>query len=207
MGLDFVELVMEVEETFGFTIPDEDVAGLDTVGKLYDYIWENRFASRSPGCLSSVVFYRLRRALMSVTGVARSDWCASRRIVSVISNGLGIVGPSWFFPTDLGRVRSCYDRGPAGFNFNMTKVCRLVVGCRVGGRNGVRPRRTLLGRGEACSSITDSQAEGWGDLGSGGPALRCICSGGLHRGTAKHLDQLAEEWWVEVILHVRLHDP
>jgi acyl carrier protein len=74
MGLDAVELVMEVEETFGFSIPDEDVADLATVGKLFDYILEYRFAGRQAGvCLSSVAFYKVRGALVSVCKVNRRD--------------------------------------------------------------------------------------------------------------------------------------
>ncbi len=72
MGLDAVELLLEVEETFGFSIPDEDAAALDTAGKLYDYIMDHRFRGRREGCLTSVAFYKLRRALMLDLGVPRS---------------------------------------------------------------------------------------------------------------------------------------
>jgi acyl carrier protein len=36
MGMDLVEFFRDVKNAFGFSIKDEDVAGLDTVGKLYD---------------------------------------------------------------------------------------------------------------------------------------------------------------------------
>lgn len=38
MGLDIVELVMEVEAEFRVDIPDEDASRLGTVGALYDYV-------------------------------------------------------------------------------------------------------------------------------------------------------------------------
>ena len=38
MGLDIVELVMETEKSFGFTIPDGDAAKLQTVGQLFGYV-------------------------------------------------------------------------------------------------------------------------------------------------------------------------
>ena len=41
MGLDIVELVMEVEETFGIDIPDQDAERLRTVGDLYWYVREH----------------------------------------------------------------------------------------------------------------------------------------------------------------------
>lgn len=37
-SLDVVELLMSVEDEFGFSIPDEDAADLVTVGKLAEYI-------------------------------------------------------------------------------------------------------------------------------------------------------------------------
>ena len=37
-SLDVAELIMSVEDEFGFSIPDEDAADLVTVGKLAEYI-------------------------------------------------------------------------------------------------------------------------------------------------------------------------
>lgn len=37
-SLDVVELIMSVEDEYGFSIPDEDAAELVTVGKLVEYI-------------------------------------------------------------------------------------------------------------------------------------------------------------------------
>ena len=37
-SLDVVELLMAIEETFGVTVPDEDVQGLKTVKDIVDYV-------------------------------------------------------------------------------------------------------------------------------------------------------------------------
>jgi len=37
-SLDVVELLMAIEETFGVTVPDEDVTGLKTVQNIVDYV-------------------------------------------------------------------------------------------------------------------------------------------------------------------------
>jgi acyl carrier protein len=41
MGLDIVEMVMEVERTFGFEIPNSEAGKLRTVGDLHRYIREH----------------------------------------------------------------------------------------------------------------------------------------------------------------------
>jgi acyl carrier protein len=38
MGLDIVELVMEIERTFAIDIPDADAERLRTVGDMYEYL-------------------------------------------------------------------------------------------------------------------------------------------------------------------------
>ena len=67
MGLDTVELIMEVEESFGIGIPDAEAERIRTVGELYHYVLAKlRDPIRgTPGCLSAAAFYRLRRQLMS----------------------------------------------------------------------------------------------------------------------------------------------
>ena len=37
-SLDVVELLMAIEETFGVSVPDEDVPGLKTVKDIVDYV-------------------------------------------------------------------------------------------------------------------------------------------------------------------------
>ena len=61
MGLDAVELVMQVEDTFQLEIPDRDAEQLVTVGQLYDYV--RRRVPRDGACVTRHVFYRLRAAL------------------------------------------------------------------------------------------------------------------------------------------------
>lgn len=87
MGLDTVELVIEVEEEFNIKIGDRDAEKILTVGQLHDYIVE-RLPPNSPWnvtpagqltatepCLTAAAFYRLRRAFAEVSGHAR---CAIR---------------------------------------------------------------------------------------------------------------------------------
>jgi acyl carrier protein len=83
-GSDAMDLVNEVEDTFGFSIPDRDCEVMDTVGKLYDYILQHRFKGKAEGCVTNVAFYRLRRALMTVFGIARSNVRLSLDLATLI---------------------------------------------------------------------------------------------------------------------------
>ena len=71
MGLDGVELLLHVEESFGIVITDEEAGSMHKVQDLYRCVIAR--LERLPGRagLSSHVFYRLRRALMERLGVAR----------------------------------------------------------------------------------------------------------------------------------------
>jgi acyl carrier protein len=63
MGLDTVELVMEIEEAFDITIPDDRASEMVTVGDVYEFILEKtcQVPLESGRCLSAAVFYELSR--------------------------------------------------------------------------------------------------------------------------------------------------
>lgn len=68
MGLDTVELVMEIEEAFDISIPDDRASQMLTVGDVYEFILENTADStlKSSTCLSAAAFYDLRQHLRSL---------------------------------------------------------------------------------------------------------------------------------------------
>jgi len=79
MGLDTVELVIEIEETFGISIDDSEGQQIQTVGELYDLVIEKRGKARTEArakqgrvCLTAATFYRIRRALIDSLGLERS---------------------------------------------------------------------------------------------------------------------------------------
>jgi hypothetical protein len=55
MGLDTVELVMEIEEAFDISIPDDRASKMLTVGDVYEFILEKTADStlKSSTCLSA----------------------------------------------------------------------------------------------------------------------------------------------------------
>jgi hypothetical protein len=74
MGLDTVELVMEIEEAFDISIPDERASKMLTVGDVYEFLLEKTADStlKSSICLTAVTFYDLRRQLHSL-GLSHSE--------------------------------------------------------------------------------------------------------------------------------------
>ncbi|MEO1995876.1 MAG: hypothetical protein ABGZ17_11440 [Planctomycetaceae bacterium] len=65
MGLDSVELMIEVEDAFGVQIPDDRGGEMYTVGDVYDFILECKRDADTPRnvCLSAATFFMIRRAL------------------------------------------------------------------------------------------------------------------------------------------------
>jgi acyl carrier protein len=71
MGLDTVELVMEVEDRFHIHISDADAEAIVTVGDLHEYVCKV-LALQVPGrCLTRPMFHRLRRYFIDALGVER----------------------------------------------------------------------------------------------------------------------------------------
>jgi acyl carrier protein len=62
MGLDSVELVMEIEKSFGISIPDQEAEKITTVGKMYDAVWYHLEGKYSNKCNSQILFYKLRKS-------------------------------------------------------------------------------------------------------------------------------------------------
>lgn len=75
MGLDGVEMVMELEDEFGIRIPDDEAERMQTVGQTVEFVARELTARRPPGpdvCPSARAFYRLRAALMRGYRLPRS---------------------------------------------------------------------------------------------------------------------------------------
>ena len=63
MGLDSVELVMEVERHFDITIPDDEASQLTTVGKLHAWVVAEFTRMGRDSVDATVVFYDLRELI------------------------------------------------------------------------------------------------------------------------------------------------
>lgn len=70
---DPVEMIMEVEQRFNVTIPDEQAERMITVGDVYLYLLRKTRRSFPTPCPTSQAFYRVRRTLTEDFGVARGQ--------------------------------------------------------------------------------------------------------------------------------------
>jgi acyl carrier protein len=71
MGLDTVELVMKVEDEFGFAIPDEDAEKIQRCGELHAYVVHRLRPLAGAPCRSAAAFHRVRRVLLRHLPVER----------------------------------------------------------------------------------------------------------------------------------------
>lgn len=69
MGLDTVELALEVEERFGISLPDEECQKVTTVDDLYQLVLSKLDKADPTKCLTSATFYRVRKGIADVIGV------------------------------------------------------------------------------------------------------------------------------------------
>jgi len=61
MGLDSMEILMKVEDTFDIKIPDREAEQILTVGDFHNVVWQHLVGKHSDKCKSQNLFYRLRK--------------------------------------------------------------------------------------------------------------------------------------------------
>jgi hypothetical protein len=74
MGLDGIELVVEVEKTFDIEITDNEAMNIGTVGDFHNIVWEKIKDKKSTKCTSACLFYKLRRYLTSKYSFSDEDF-------------------------------------------------------------------------------------------------------------------------------------
>lgn len=78
MGLDGVELILRAEETFGVSLPEQEVCRVSTPGQLIDLVCTKLKTTDARTCRSQRAFYLLRRGMQQA-------WNVPRKLVQVES--------------------------------------------------------------------------------------------------------------------------
>lgn len=71
MGLDSVEILVNVENAFGITISNYEAEKIYTVGDIHNIVWRNIQGRQSMRCRSQQLFYKLRYTLINKYKVPR----------------------------------------------------------------------------------------------------------------------------------------
>ena len=71
MGLDGVELIMNIENKFDIKVSDEEACQTTTVGKMYQRVLDKVRVSNTGQCSSQKAFYSLRKVLMVNLGIEK----------------------------------------------------------------------------------------------------------------------------------------
>lgn len=85
MGLDAVEMVMEVEISFGVAILDAEAVKCETPADIISLVLEKLQPREEPGCISQRGFYLLRRELMRSFTIERASVTLDLKIRSLDS--------------------------------------------------------------------------------------------------------------------------
>jgi acyl carrier protein len=126
MGMDTIEIVLEVEDEFGIRIPDEDAAMLQTVGQLHAYVCHLLRPRAEAVCPSAQAFYRFRRALLARQPVPRRCVRPSSRISRLLPDECRDRWPAVAEAVGLARAYSFDGKAPVRFPAAFTTVRDLV---------------------------------------------------------------------------------
>ena len=73
MGLDSVEIIVNVESAFGITISNFEAEKITTVGDIHAIVWRSVQGRQSMRCHSQQLYYKLRHTLTNKFRVAKDD--------------------------------------------------------------------------------------------------------------------------------------
>ncbi len=74
MGLDSIELLIEVEKAFSIKIPDQEAERIITVGDFHNSVWKHLEGKHSDKCQSQKLFYQLRRSFVDSFKFSKADF-------------------------------------------------------------------------------------------------------------------------------------
>jgi len=87
MGLDTVELVFEIEEAFGVSIPDDEAPKILTVGDLHQFVvkcYRERRGAPTEQLLVPLVFHRIQRAAANILHVPPESIAPNDEIQAIV---------------------------------------------------------------------------------------------------------------------------
>lgn len=87
MGLDAVEIVMEIEDTFHISLEDGELQNTVTVQALSDLVQSKVHASDNSTCLNMVAFNIIRKAMIQVLKIERNNVHTWTKLSDLVDRG------------------------------------------------------------------------------------------------------------------------
>jgi acyl carrier protein len=84
MGLDFVELIISIEDAFDISINDDEAEHIATVGDCHKFILKKIGDRDEKKCLTVHAFNRLRKVLMDEMDIKRKDFHPNKNLNDLI---------------------------------------------------------------------------------------------------------------------------
>ncbi len=84
MGLESVELVLEVEKSFGIDIPKDDAREMETPRHVVEHILSSVRVHRGEGCRFQRTFFRVRRAFRNQLAALASQASRDTRMKDIL---------------------------------------------------------------------------------------------------------------------------
>jgi acyl carrier protein len=73
-GMDSIEILMKVEDTFGVKIPNREAEQILAVGNFHDTVWRHVSCIYSQRCKSQGLFYKLRRSVEELFDISTQQF-------------------------------------------------------------------------------------------------------------------------------------
>ena len=109
MGLESVEFIMQVEETFGVDLPENEVRNAHTPAAVIDLVTSKIHSSKDPACPNQRAFHVLRQALVKTLNIPRDSICLSTSIAGLFPEDGDDIRTIWFKLQKETRSRSWPD--------------------------------------------------------------------------------------------------
>lgn len=85
MGLDTVELVMDIEDRFKVSIADAAAEQIQTIGDLYEFLMKRIRLQNTASCQSAALFYPIRKILVDEFNVKKSAVVPCTELQSLVT--------------------------------------------------------------------------------------------------------------------------
>jgi acyl carrier protein len=74
MGMDSIEILMKVEDTFGIKIPDAKAEKIITVSDFHNSVWQHLSVKNNDKCKSQSLFYQFRKSVAETFSFSKQQF-------------------------------------------------------------------------------------------------------------------------------------